>query len=145
MDDLMAHHKTIVFPSTKYLLFSCWKKCYNFFCLQTRTRKLLPYWFFCIQSQKKKNQKFIKDYCQTGPDVVSCWGSPCALLLALCVSFSYKIRKLVFFFVGITYVKAKYMSFMGHCDIKLNLWICSRILAGIKVLAIYSIGNRNIW
>lgn len=109
--------------------------------------QLLPCWFFCIQShtQKKTNQKFIKDYCQTGPDVVSCWGSPCALLLALCVSFSYKIRKLVFFFVGITYVKAKYMSFMGHCDIKLNLWIRSRILAGIKVLAIYSIGNRNIW
>lgn len=95
--------------------------------------------------KKKNNQKFIKDYCQTGPDVVSCWGSPCALLLALCVSFSYKIRKLVFFFVGITYVKAKYMSFMGHCDVKLNLWIRSRILAGIKVLAIYSIGNRNIW
>lgn len=130
MDDLMALHKTIVFPSTKYLLFSCWKKCYNFFHTD----------FFCIQSHKKKtNQKFIKDYCQTGPDVVSCWGSPYALLLALCVSFSYKIRKLVFFFVGITYVKAKYMSFMGHCDIKLNLWICSRILAGIKVLAIYCI------
>lgn len=101
--------------------------------------------FFASSHKKKKNQKFIKDYCQTGPDVVYCWGSPCALLLALCVSFSYKIRKLVFFFVGITYVKAKYMSFMGHCDIKLNLWIRSRILAGIKVLAIYSIGNRNIW
>lgn len=137
MDDLMALHKTIVFPSTKYLLFSCWKKCYNFFHTD----------FFASSHthKKKNNQKFIKDYCQTGPDVVSCWGSPCALLLALCVSFSYKIRKLVFFFVGITYVKAKYMSFMGHCDIKLNLWIRSRILAGIKVLAIYSIGNRNIW
>lgn len=109
------------------------------------TSSILIFLHPVTHTKKKNNQKFIKDYCQTGPDVVSCWGSPCALLLALCVSFSYKIRKLVFFFVGITYVKAKYMSFMGHCDIKLNLWIRSRILAGIKVLAIYSIGNRNIW